>query len=249
MDLFEGEWSSRFPAGSGLDGGGPVGLFEDVRIDWMVEQLGGVAGQRILDLGPLEGGHAYRLETAHDAAEIVAVEANRRAYLKCLIAKETFGMARSRFLLGDFNRYMAEAGERFDLVVASGVLYHMEDPAEHIELLCSVADSVFVWTHYYDADLIADIGPQVDRKFTESERVVHDGYSHVRYRQEYLEALGWGGFCGAGRESANWLELADIEGLFGHYGFEFAATGFHKPDHPHGPSLAFVARRRRSGPA
>ena len=174
----------------------------------------------------------------------MAIEANQRAYLKCLVTKEIMGASRSRFLLGDFNRYLAESGERFDLVVACGVLYHMEEPARHIQLLCSVADSVFVWTHHYDRDVIEAAGPELTRKFTEHTEVEFEGLRHTVHRQEYLEALGWGGFCGAGRTFANWMELDDIIELFDRFGFDIVARGFEDLQHPHGPALAFVARRR-----
>ncbi len=85
VDIFAGEWSSRFPPGSDIDGG-QAELFEDRRISWMIDQLEGVEGLRILELGPLEGGHTYMLDRA--GADVVAIEANQRAYLKCLITKE-----------------------------------------------------------------------------------------------------------------------------------------------------------------
>ncbi|MGI9595472.1 MAG: class I SAM-dependent methyltransferase [Acidimicrobiales bacterium] len=244
VGIFEGDWSSVLPESAGVDTGGFAGLFDDPRIDWMVETLGGVVGRRVLELGPLEGGHTYALEHKHDAAQIVAIEANERAYLKCLIGKEILQTERARFLLGDFNRYMADSGERFDVVVACGVLYHMENPAEHIKLLCNTADAVFVWTHYFDRRLIDAAGPHVSRKFTAETTVDYEGYQHVLYRQDYLDALGWGGFCGAGREYANWLCLDDIHNLFDRHGFAITDTGFEDPNHPHGPALAFVARRR-----
>lgn len=243
VDLFAGDWSAFFPSHVGVATGGFVPLFEDDRIAWMVERLGGVEGQRILELGPLEGGHTWALETRFGAEEIVAIEANQKAFLKCLVAKEILRTTRSRFLLGDFNRYMAESGERFDLVVACGVLYHMEDPARHIQLVCSSADAVFVWTHYYDRPIV-EANPELARKFTAEREVEVDGYRHTLHRQDYLDALGWGGFCGAGRRSANWLELDDIVTLFDRNGFDVADTGFHDEHHPHGPAIAFVARRR-----
>lgn len=243
IDIFADEWSSTLPDRFGVDTGGFVNLFQDARIDWMVDAVGGVAGKRILELGPLEGGHTWALEFRHDAAEIVAIEANQRAYLRCLVVKEIVRTTRSRFLLGDFNRYMAESGDRFDLVVASGVLYHMEEPARHIELLCSSGDAVFVWTHYYERHRI-ETDPNLSRKFGPPHEVCHDGFHHTVHRQDYLDALGWGGFCGAGRPSANWLELDDIRALFDRYGFAITDTAFEHPDHPHGPALAFVARRR-----
>lgn len=245
-EIFAGDWSSVLPDHLDADTGGFAALFDDPRIDWAVEMLGGVAGRRILELGPLEGGHTFSLETKHDAAEIVAVEANQRAYLKCLIGKELLGTSRSRFLLGDFNRYMADSGERFDLVVACGVLYHMENPAEHIKLLCNAADSVFVWTHYYDRELIDAIGENVARKFSAETPATYEGYDYTLHRQDYLDALGWGGFCGAGNRYANWIELQAMHELFDKYGFNITATGFEHLDHPHGPAIAFIAERRRA---
>jgi len=244
VDIFVGDWSSVLPDAAEADSGGFAALFEDPRIDWAMEMVGGVAGKRVLELGPLEGGHSYALETTYDAAEIVAVEANQRAYLKCLIAKELLGTSRTRFLLGDFNRYMADSGQRFDLVVACGVLYHMENPAEHIKLLCDSADSIFVWTHYFDRELIDAIGPNVARKFTVETPTTYDGFDYTLHRQDYLDALGWGGFCGAGNQYANWIELDAMYGLFDKYGFSISATGFEHLDHPHGPAIAFIAERR-----
>ena len=244
VDIFAGDWSSILPEWAGADTGGFAELFADPRIDWMVEQLGGIDGQRVLELGPLEGGHTFSLEARHGAAEIVAVEANQRAYLKCLVAKEVLGMQRARFLLGDCDRYLAEPEGSFDLVMSCGLLYHMEHPARHIELLCGVADAVFVWSHYYDRELIEAIGQPLVGKFSAHTEVELGGYRHVVHRQDYLDALGWGGFCGAGREFANWMERHDILALFDRFGFDIAAVGFEHTTHPHGPALAFVARRR-----
>ena len=246
VDIFAGDWSSVLPELAEADTGGFAALFDDPRVDWAIEMVGGVAGKRILELGPLEGGHSYALETKYDAAEIVAVEANQRAYLKCLIAKELLGTTRTRFLLGDFNDYMADSGQRFDLVVACGVLYHMANPAEHIKLLCNTADSVFVWTHYFDRELIDAIGPNVARKFTVETPAEYEGFQYTLHRQDYLDALGWGGFCGAGNQYANWIELQTMYDLFDKYGFAIAATGFEHLDHPHGPAIAFIAERRQS---
>ncbi|MFM7747332.1 MAG: class I SAM-dependent methyltransferase, partial [Bacteroidota bacterium] len=73
LDIFRGEWSSAMPAGSGLQTQpGHAPLFEDDRVKWAVAQAGGVRGKRILEIGPLEGGHSMMLEQA-GAAEVVAV--------------------------------------------------------------------------------------------------------------------------------------------------------------------------------
>ena len=72
LDIFPGEWASKLPGDLSLLNAGQSGLFEDARITWAVEQLGGVTGQTILELGPLEAGHTYMLEKL-GAASITAV--------------------------------------------------------------------------------------------------------------------------------------------------------------------------------
>ena len=119
IDLFAGQWWSAFPSDLSVKAGG-LSLFADERIEWMARELGGVTGWRILELGPLEGAHTAMLEQA-GAADVVAIESNSRAYLKCLITKEILGLKRARFLLGDFRGYLAADGaDRFDLAVACG---------------------------------------------------------------------------------------------------------------------------------
>jgi hypothetical protein len=75
LDLFKGEWSTRLPDACGLVAStGPVRACEDYRVEWFESLIGGFAGKRVLELGPLEGGHAYMLEKM-GAAEIIAVAA------------------------------------------------------------------------------------------------------------------------------------------------------------------------------
>ena len=64
------------------------------------------AGFACLELGPLEAGHSYILDRA-GALEVLAIEANRRAFLKCLVVKEMIGLPSVRFVLGDFNEFLA----------------------------------------------------------------------------------------------------------------------------------------------
>ena len=44
VEIFAGDWSSTFPAGSEIETGGFVPLFDDGRLDWMAAQLGGIEG-------------------------------------------------------------------------------------------------------------------------------------------------------------------------------------------------------------
>jgi hypothetical protein len=100
FDIFKDDWSSEVPGFK--TGASP--LFDDSRIKWLESQLGSFEGKRVLELGPLEGGHTFMMERA--GATVTAIEANQRAFLKCLIVKDAFHL-KSEFLFGDFRPYLS----------------------------------------------------------------------------------------------------------------------------------------------
>lgn len=241
VDIFTGEWSSQLPAPLTHVQTGPLQLFDDARIHWAIQALGGVEGCSVLELGPLEAGHTYMLEQA-GAASVLAIEANTRAYLKCLVVKELLELQKARFLCGDFMEYLRAGPPRFDVCVASGVLYHMRNPAELIQRIAQITDRVFIWTHYYDAQRIQN-NPQLAPKFSEPVAQNHAGFAHQLYRQDYLAALDLKNFCGAGSHYTNWLTRADLLACLEHFGLGNIQIDFEQPDHVHGPALALVASR------
>jgi hypothetical protein len=234
VDVFAGEWSSQLP---GLSAG-PIPLFADDRVKWALDQLGGVSGAQVLELGPLEGGHSFMLAEA--GASVLAVESQTRAYLKCLIAKELLGMPAARFVLGDFMAYLRDTDERFDLVFASGVLYHMRNPVETIALTARAASSLFLWTHYYDEEIVRP-SALLSPRFTSESASSYEGFEHTLHRFEYESALQLKGFCGGSAPHSNWLSRADLMAALEHFGWRVKAVAFDTPDHPHGPALALVA--------
>lgn len=244
IDIFKGEWSSRLPSALGETTAGEVPLFEDGRIFWAAEQLGGLAGKTVLELGPLEGGHTYIAEQL-GAASITAVEANSRAYLKCLLVKEILGMHRSHFIYSDCVEFLRTNQQRFDVCIASGVLYHMRDPAQLIALLAQACDQLFVWTHYYEPDIIA-AAPHLQQRFSPRESAEFGGFRHHLYRQEYQTALGWAGFCGGSAHYSRWMSRQDILNCCQHFGFQNVQINFDHPDHPNGPCFAFVATKDKT---
>ena len=111
IDIFRDRWASDLSDVVPGVVSGPARHFgSDARPVHAMQHLARSAGMtapRILELGPLEGGHTYQLDRL-GAAEIVAVESNVEAYLKCLIAKELTGIKNARFLLGDFVEHLKQ---------------------------------------------------------------------------------------------------------------------------------------------
>ncbi|HRF08167.1 MAG TPA: class I SAM-dependent methyltransferase [Xanthobacteraceae bacterium] len=235
--LFEGEWTSKvpgFPAGQ-------IDLFSDSRIDWLVQQCGGLSGKSVLELGPLEGGHTHMLSKA-GAGRILSIEANRQAFLRCLVVQAALKFD-AEFLLGDFRSYLKDTEERFDFLLASGVLYHMTNPEEMLVDMARVAPRLGIWTHYFDKAVL-ERSPQLWEKFDHKLTLKRVGNREIRkYGQRYLKALDWKGFCGAGAMGSHWLERDDITGILEDLGFSITIA-FDDPAHLNGPSFLFYAERK-----
>lgn len=244
VDLFKGEWSSILPPEAGADSGGTGLFFDDARLAWFLQQMRGISGRSVLELGPLEGGHTWMCERA-GASSILSIEANTRAYLKCLVVRQVTGMKYANFVLGDFMEYLRADGPVFDVGLASGVLYHMREPAELIQLLSRRCREVFFWTHYHDPERVRT-DAALAKMLSDPEQLEHAGFRYTAVRKSYGEALGWQGFCGGSAEFARWMPRADLMRAMEHFGFEVMATAFEQPDHPNGPSLAFWARNRNA---
>ncbi|MBD5653982.1 MAG: class I SAM-dependent methyltransferase [Candidatus Eremiobacteraeota bacterium] len=238
LDIFTGDWTSALPLpeGAGLVAGQAL-LFADPRVDWALAALGGVAGARVLELGPLEGGHSYMLERA-GAREVIAIEGNRGAFLRCLVLKEILGLTRVRYVCGDFNPYLRETDETFDVVFATGVLYHQLDPMQMLSDIARLAPAVYLWTHYYDA-----ASPSLSGKIGPLRRLEFQGRSYSRGEFRYMQALAWSGFCGGSQPQAHWLPRTDILDALQAFGYRDVSVAFDDPDHPNGPCVAIVARR------
>ena len=237
VDLFE-SWSSIFPARFGVKTGG-IPLFEDWRVSWAIEQLGGVDGRSIFELGPLEAGHTYMLEAA-GAASVLAIEGNRNCYLKCLITREVVGLKAATFLLGDFVAFLRANTRTFDIAWCAGVLYHMTDPVELLELIGRAAASVYIWTHYIDEQTLRRTW---DNPILAENAVEIDGRRYVYYRRSYGGAQHGSAFCGGLYSGAVWMTRADIMQALDAGGFKTVVIHSDDPDHPNGPAISLVARK------
>ncbi|MBF0517423.1 MAG: DUF1698 domain-containing protein [Nitrospirae bacterium] len=247
VDIFKGQWISKLPGLSELPGQGILSgdneLFNDARIPWTEEQFGSFTGLKILELGPYEAAHTYMMDK-RGAQFILAVEMNTRSFVKCLIVKEIYDMKSAHFMLGNFIDYLKNTSETFDICMASGVLYHMINPAELIYLISRVSDKVMLWSHYYDKAIVEssqtvlahfDGGVTVESEFM--------GFSHILYKYYYQSALDSASFCGGSAPHSYWMTRQDIIGALKHFGYRSFQIGFDHTSHPLGPAFCVCAAK------
>jgi SAM-dependent methyltransferase len=241
VDTMKGLWVSAFPTAD-IVSGGNVPLFSDPRVSDAIKLFGGsLKGKRVLELGPLEGGHTYMAHKA-GAEEIVAIEGNSLCYLKTLVTKEVYRLDNVRVLHGEIERWLATDHSKFDLVLASGVLYHFTDPLEALIRLAGRSKSVFIWTHYMD-DAAMPVGDPRRDPFTGKTSVKEVGEHRSTYHyRSYMGAETTETYCGGMENWSIWVEKDDITRTLMEMGFEVEEYST-MPDHPNGPCSCFFASK------
>lgn len=237
-------WNMALPPHVGVTAGVPV-FYNDDRIAWALNQFGDIAGKTVLELGPLEASHTYMLSQA-GAGQVTAIEANKLAFFRCLVVKDFLNIQNAKFLLGDFQKYLETTTERFDLIVASGVLYHMQDPVRLLELIAQKTDSFFLWTHYTSIESMPLDDPRRGALVGDMEVQESCGVSVRLYRRTYLRAWEDKAFCGGMHDLHRWIEKDDIIALIKALGFDDVRIMGDQTDHPSGPSFSIFARRSKA---
>jgi hypothetical protein len=190
----------------------------------------------------LAGDNSYMLSQA--GASVLAIEAQTRCYLKCLIAKETLNMTGVRFMLGDAMTYLRSDPGHFDIALAAGILYHMDSPVQMLHLLTSVADRMYIWTHVWD-DGVMENNPQLKSRFADPEIVEYAGFKHTLHPFKYNEHdLSNKAFCGGGKSHSKWMLREDLLRALEHFGWQVDAIGVDNLLHVSGPEISLVASRR-----
>ncbi len=240
VDALRG-WNHALPDHVGATAGRGA-FYNDARIHWALEKFGSVEGCKILELGPLEAGHTYLLERS-GAAVIHSIEANKLSFLRCLVVKELLGLQNARFLLGDFTVWLENLQEPYDLIIASGVLYHMQDPLHLLELITKNSDAIYLWTHYA-SDAAMPMGDPRRQAFVGSVEIREWRGIKVRlYKRSYHGAWRSKSFCGGMHDLHCWMEKDDILAALHVLNFSDIHIAHDEPAHPNGPSFSIFARR------
>jgi SAM-dependent methyltransferase len=222
LDIFKGAWKSALPPDLGLETGDKQGFHNDARVHWVASLLpNGFQGMSILELGPFEG-YDSRLFEQLGAASVLAVEGNNINFLKCLVLKDSLGL-NARFLHGDFLKYLQSSEQTFDIVWASGVLYHSEDPLELLVEIGRRTNRVFLWTHYFADSLLSTNHNRefIERNNLEQMRFGEPYTLHYRAYPHEQFKVGLPLYYEGGQQTFSfWLERRDIDRMLAAMGFQ-----------------------------
>lgn len=236
-------WNTPLPPEANAVAGTGFHYFNDPRIYWAAMLHGALTGARVLELGPLEASHTIMLHRL-GAASIDAVEANRLAFLRCLIVKELVGLPNAHFHLGDFVAWVDAAPKRYDLVIASGVLYHLADPITFIETLARRTDALYIWTHYLDDTAMPDGDPRRGALVGEVRTTIRHGLPIRTIQRSYHQSWTSAAFCGGVSDDHVWIYRDDLLKLLAAVGLDDIHVEHDEPAHANGPACSIYARRR-----
>jgi SAM-dependent methyltransferase len=226
------DWTSRVPLEGVTSGTMAVFSPADPRPTLVQKCFGSIYGWKVLELGSFEGGHTYQLESM--GAYVVGIEASPDSFQRALIVKNALDM-RAYFLLGDFTKYLEVNEGAFDLIFASGVLYHMPDPIELLYQISRRTGHLFLWTHYVTNEIAAAWPPQFVQAY--KGHGVSATYYQFAYANDASRSFaGTTAFCSR-------MTKADISSTLVNFGFDLVQIHDHA-DHPHGPAMSLLAKAR-----
>jgi SAM-dependent methyltransferase len=109
----------------------------------VAERLGGeFTGRRVVDIGCLEG--YFSIECALQGADVLGIDGKILNVRKCEFVRSVLGVQRAMFVRGDAMDVRRESAGRCDVVLALGLLYHLDNPYAFLENVAGVCDGFAV---------------------------------------------------------------------------------------------------------
>jgi hypothetical protein len=229
-------WYTSFPPQFGLKAGS-LATYNDRGIAWAMECYGSMDGRHVLEIGSFEAGHASMLEAA--GARVDAIEVDPVAFLRCLIAREIYGLTRAKFWLGDFMKSLENSEQHYDLIVACGIMHRLKNPLRFIELASKRTDAIFLSDRPMAQNAVP-AGPQAFVKADEAQRLSGLGTLLLRRNTANTDSVTPSQDISA---QSRQLEGNDLLEALKAFGFTSLRAGSEQLDHPSEAMTAVFARK------
>lgn len=175
------------------------------------------ADKTVLEMGCHEG--YYTVELSRLCKAVTAVEVRPKNLLCALTRLWTCGVENTRLILKDVREIDGSFG-KFDIIFHSGVLYHLENPVEHLYQIAPLAQAIVLDTHYcgqeesFKNELIWD-----DRR--EDVNLIRDDieYRGKTYKAFRYQEYGWGNSLAGVDTKSKWLHIDSLYQVLSDVGF------------------------------
>ncbi len=199
-----------------------------------------VAAQSIVDLGCLEGG--YTVEFARMGMRSTGIEVRQSNYANCMLVKNKVQLPNLEFHNDDvlnLSRY-----GNFSVAFCSGLLYHLDRPAEFIRLMASQVTDVIILNTSFATD-------QENPTFALSPMTENEGlpgrwfHEHDTSDLTVQENAKWSSWC---NKRSFWLTKGAILQVLADCGFDmvFEQYDFLGSEIRSAMETGFYAQRHRS---
>lgn len=147
-------------------------------------------GRTVLDVGCNAGFYSIEMKR-RGAARVVGIDSDERYLAQARLASEVSGHAIELRQMDVYD--VAKLGERFDVVIFMGVLYHLRHPLLALDLLHehAVGDLLIFQSMLRGSDEIADVAP--DHPFEERAIFEQPGYPRMAFVEHAYahDATNW----------------------------------------------------------
>jgi hypothetical protein len=129
-----------------------------------------------------------------------------------------------KILARHFIKALENWDQRYHLIVASGVLYHLKNPLHLVELTAKRTDAVYFWTHVVTEESMPPSDPRRLVIASDFENHSFRGINVRAYRRTYASAQTDVTFCGGLSDEHRWLHRDDLLSAFKAVGFNGIRT-------------------------
>lgn len=182
---------------------------------------GRIGSLRIADLGCLEGG--YSLGLARMGAEVVGIEVRPENIDKCMLVRAQSGLGNLSFVSADVKDFIAERFGTFDVVLALGILYHLDDPVRWLgQVAGTTSRLLFLDTHFAPGGDLSDLDERLRGLGVMEQRQDGEITYEGRWFREYTSSeerdqMLWASWS---NPSSFWLTKQSLLSVLARSGFE-----------------------------
>jgi SAM-dependent methyltransferase len=143
----------------------------------------GLKDLRVADLGCLEGGFA--LAMAQRGMNVLGIEARQTNLNKAQVLKDHFDLPNLEFRQDDVKNFTPENYGMFDVVLALGILYHLDEPIKWMRQLAAATNRVLIVDSHFAPSLDAGLA-LMDKRLSGLSKIKTMKYGDVTYEGRWF---------------------------------------------------------------